>query len=68
MSSIIDNIYKNNIIILQGVKTMHLLEEKIALEQLWNKKFIENGSYTPEMVPITSQIKQVTQKLIEAKA
>lgn len=47
---------------------MHLLEEKIALEQLWNKKFIENGSYTPDMVPLTSQIKQVTQKLIEAKA
>ena len=43
------------------------LQEKIALEHLWFRKFEENGQYTADMVPLTSKIKELTRELIQFK-
>ena len=43
------------------------LQEKIALEHLWSKKFKENGQYTADMVPLTSKITELTRELIQFK-
>jgi len=40
------------------------LEQKVALEHLWTKKFKEKGQYTTEMVPLTNKIKELTRQLI----
>tara|TARA_R100000234_G_scaffold81199_1_gene51028 strand:- start:227 stop:373 length:147 start_codon:yes stop_codon:yes gene_type:complete len=40
------------------------LEQKVALEHLWAKKFKENGAYTIDMVPLTSKIEELQRELI----
>ena len=36
---------------------MELLNEKIALENLWSKLYKKNGVYTTDMIPLTLRIK-----------
>ena len=43
------------------------LQEKIALEHLWFRKFEEKGQYTTDMVPLTNKIKELTRELIQFK-
>lgn len=42
-----------------------LLAQKMALESLWNKKFMEEGRVTNEMQQISRQVKQVVRELIQ---
>lgn len=47
------------------VKTAQsLLAQKMALEALWNKKFMEEGRVTNEMQQISRQVKEVVRELI----
>jgi DNA-binding winged helix-turn-helix (wHTH) protein len=41
-----------------------LLAKKMALESLWNNKFMEEGRVTNEMQAISRQIKDVVRELI----
>ena len=41
-----------------------LLAKKMALESLWNNKFMEEGRVTNEMQTISRQIKDVVRELI----
>lgn len=41
-----------------------LLAKKMALESLWNTKFMEEGRVTNEMQTISRQIKDVVRELI----
>ena len=43
---------------------MELLNEKIALENLWSKLYKKNGVYTTDMIPLTIRIKELTKQLI----
>jgi hypothetical protein len=43
---------------------MELLNEKIALENLWSKLYKKNGVYTKDMIPLTLRIKELTKQLI----
>ena len=43
---------------------MELLNEKIALENLWSKLYKKNGVYTTDMIPLTLRIKELTKQLI----
>jgi len=42
-----------------------LLAQKMALESLWNKKFMEEGRVTNEMQQISRQVKEVVRELIK---
>ena len=63
MSRDIDKIF-NNCIIMLGDTMITKLEQKVALEHLWAKKFKENGAYTIDMVPLTSKIEELQRELI----